>query len=135
MNTASELATGSARPVVEESLPARALGPTTRARAAPDNGKTHRLTGDIFSSSLSPAPFPIVLYSLPTPKTTSTPIPKKHLRQISRHRALTTIPQPLSRVGSVTKKSIVFMILIPPTASEIEEIAPSSHLKLLAVAS
>ena len=53
---------------------------------------------------------------------------------MSRRRA-PTMRNPISRVRSVTDTSMVFMMLMPPTASEIDAIAASSQLKLFAAAS
>ena len=49
--------------------------------------------------------------------------------RMSRDRAPTALRMPISRVRSRTETSMMFMIPIPPTISEIEAIPPSSSVE------
>ena len=51
---------------------------------------------------------------------------------MSRRRAPTAKRRPISRVRSFTETSIVFMMLMPPTRSDMEAIESSRRLKALA---
>ena len=48
---------------------------------------------------------------------------------VARPRAPTALRMPISRVRSRTDTSMMFMIPIPPTTSEIEAIPPSSRVE------
>ena len=50
---------------------------------------------------------------------------------MSRSRAPMDIRIPISRIRSVTETSMMFMIPIPPTSSEIEAMLPRSSVKML----
>ena len=94
-------------------------------------GKPEVASAEIFGASRA-SRAPTAMPSAP-PSPLSTMASMRNCIKMSRRRAPIALRMPISRVRSVTVTSMMFMIPIPPTTSDIPAIAPSTRVSAVEI--
>ncbi len=108
--------------------------PTPSNAAEIGNANSHAIANtcdnmiEVINESAAPSAMPIT-----PPIDVSTIASKINCRRISLSVAPTALRSPISRVRSVTETSIIFMMPMPPTTSEIAATAPKNSVSTLVI--